>query len=90
VTRADAEARMYIFEVQGGWEYEQALDVCPASFFFRVGYEVQRWDIDGLPTGGAGFGGTIGQITTNSFASADARKAGMVVEGITLGTGLTW
>ena len=90
VTRADADARMYIFELQGGWEYEQSLAFCPANFFFRVGYELQRWDIDGLPTGGAGFGGTIGEITTNSFASADARKAGLVVEGVTLGTGLTW
>ncbi|HEX4412110.1 MAG TPA: hypothetical protein VH107_00690 [Lacipirellulaceae bacterium] len=49
---------------------------------------MQNWDIDGKPTSGVGFGGTIGEITTNSFASAGL--GGMVVQGVTLGTGLRW
>ena len=69
-------------------EFEWALRDMPASFFFRTAYEYQKWDIDGLPTGGAGFGGTIGELTTNSFAAAGL--GGMVLEGISIGTGLTW
>src|SRR4051812_12375861 len=38
--------------------------------------------------GGAGFGGTIGQLTTNNFSSAGS--GGMTLHGVTLGTGLTW
>ncbi|HEX5472250.1 MAG TPA: hypothetical protein VFW73_10200 [Lacipirellulaceae bacterium] len=88
VRRNDAEARLYIFEVQGGLEFEWALEEIPANFFFRTAYEYQRWDIDGLPTGGAGFGGTIGEITTNSFSSANL--GGMNLYGVSIGTGLTW
>ena len=90
VTRNDADARMYIWELQAGVEFEFALQDLPANYFFRVAYEYQNWDIDCPPTGGAGFGGTIGELTTNSFSSANASNAGMVLNGITLGTGLTW
>ena len=38
--------------------------------------------------GGAGFGGTIGELTTNSFASAGIGGAHLV--GLSLGTGFTW
>jgi hypothetical protein len=38
--------------------------------------------------GGAGFGGTIDEITTNSFASANHGDAELV--GFTVGTGFTW
>jgi hypothetical protein len=88
VTRNHAVAEMSIYELQAGLEFEWALRDIPANFFFRTAYEYQKWDIDGLPTGGAGFGGTIGEITTNSFASAGL--GGMVLEGISIGTGLTW
>jgi hypothetical protein len=88
VTRNHADAEMSIYELQAGLEFEWALREIPANFFFRTAYEYQKWDIDGLPTGGAGFGGTIGELTTNSFASAGL--GGMVLEGITIGTGLTW
>lgn len=88
VRRNDADARLYIFELQGGVEFEWALKDIPANFFFRTAYEFQKWDIDGPPTGGAGFGGTIGELTTNSFASAGL--GGMTLQGVSVGTGLTW
>jgi hypothetical protein len=88
VTRNHADAELSIFELQAGFEFEWALRNIPANFFFRTAYEVQEWDIDGLPTGGAGFGGTIGELTTNSFARAGL--GGMTLHGISIGTGLTW
>jgi hypothetical protein len=88
VARNGAEAVMGIFETQLGLELECPLQDVPANFFFRVAYEYQNWDIDGPPTGGAGFGGTIGELTTNSFARAGL--GGMVLHGISIGTGLTW
>ena len=38
--------------------------------FARLAYERMDWTLKGPPTGGAGFGGTIGDLTTNSFSSA--------------------
>jgi hypothetical protein len=88
VRRNNSDARLYIYELETGAEFEYPLAQIPATFFFRASYEMQNWDIDGKPTGGAGFGGTIGDLTTNSFASAGL--GGMIVQGVTLGTGLTW
>jgi hypothetical protein len=55
--------------------------------FFRTTFEYQNWSIHGLPTGGAGFGGTIGELTTNSFASAGIGRANLV--GLSLARGST-
>ena len=57
--------------------------------FFRTAFEYQHWNINGLPTGGAGFGGTIGNLTTNSFASANARGDAQLY-GVSIATGFTW
>jgi hypothetical protein len=65
--------------------YRDPLTQIPATFFFRTSHELQNWDIDGKPTGGAGFGGTIGEKTNNSFASAGI--GGMILQGVSLGTG---
>lgn len=88
VTRNGSPATLDIIEFQVGLQFECPVQFMPASFFFRTAYEYQKWDIDGRPTGGAGFGGTIGEITTNSFASAGL--GGMTLHGISIGTGLTW
>jgi hypothetical protein len=88
VRRNGADGRLYIYELETGAEFQYRLAQIPATFFFRTAYEMQNWDIDGKPTGGAGFGGTIGEITTNSFASAGL--GGMIVQGVTVGTGLMW
>jgi hypothetical protein len=88
VTRADADAELDIFEYQVGMQVDAALQRIPVNAFFRVAFEYQNWDIDAPPTGGAGFGGTIGEITTNSFASAGIGHA--YLYGIALATGFTY
>jgi hypothetical protein len=88
VRRNDADATMTIAEFQAGLEFNWPLQAVPANFFFRTAYEYQHWNLDGPPTGGAGFGGTIGELTTNSFASAGLGS--MILSGFSIGTGLTW
>lgn len=88
VRRNTANSELYMEEIQVGLEWNYALSSLPAMFFVRGGYEFQNWDISGPPTGGAGFGGTIGEITTNSFASAGLGS--MQLNGISFATGLTW
>ena len=88
VTRADADAELDIWEYQVGLQMDFPLRFVPANAFFRTALEYQKWDVDGPPTGGAGFGGTIGELTTNSFASAGIGGANLV--GLALGAGFTW
>jgi len=88
VTRSNAKADLQIAEIQVGLEWNHALECVPANFFCRTAYEYQFWDINGLPTGGAGFGGTIGELTTNSFSSAGLGD--MCLNGFSIATGLTW
>jgi hypothetical protein len=88
VTRADADAELDIFEYQTGLQVDAALKRIPVNAFFRVAFEYQNWDIDAPPTGGAGFGGTIGEVTTNSFASAGIGHAWLY--GVSLATGFTY
>jgi hypothetical protein len=88
VTRANADAELDIFEYQVGLQLDFQLERFPANAFFRAAFEYQNWDVDAPPTGGAGFGGTIGEITTNSFASAGIGHA--YLKGLVIGTGFTW
>lgn len=75
-------------ELQAGFQYERPIYDSPLNFFFRAGVEYQHWVAEGPPVGGVGFGGTIGDLTTNSFASADLGSAQLL--GVTFATGLTW
>ena len=88
VTRANADAEVDIWEYQVGLQLDVPLKNIPANAFFRTAFEYQNWDIDAPPTGGAGFGGTIGELTTNSFASAGIGHANLV--GLAVGCGFTW
>lgn len=88
VTRANADATTNIAEMQIGVQWDFELRCIPASAFFRTGFECQYWKLNGPPTGGAGFGGTIGELTTNSFASADLGEARLF--GAMFGCGLNW
>jgi hypothetical protein len=88
VTRNNADSDLYMFETQLGIEWNYGLRCLPANYFFRTAYEYQDWNIVGPPTGGAGFGGTIGELTTNSFSSAGLGD--MQLHGIAFATGLTW
>ena len=88
VTRNNADSNLVILEAQLGLQVEFAFRDFPATAFFRVAFEYQDWDINGPPTGGAGFGGTIGTLTTNSFASAglgDTELEGAAVATASLG-----
>ncbi len=88
VTRNNAESSLQIGEFQTGLECNVALRCVPANAFFRTAFEYQYWNIKGPPTGGAGFGGTSGDLTTNSFASAGLGD--LKLYGLAIGTGLTW
>jgi hypothetical protein len=88
VTRHRADGELDMFEYQAGLQFDFALRRLPVNAFFRAAFEYQNWDIDAPPTGGAGFGGTIGEITTNSFASAGIGAAHLY--GLALATGFTW
>jgi hypothetical protein len=88
VRRNGADSDMTIGELQAGVQLEFALRRLPANAFFRAAYEYQNWDIDGPPTGGAGFGGTIGTLTTNSFSTAGL--GGLELHGLSLASGFTW
>jgi hypothetical protein len=77
-----------IVETQLGVQWEHQLREIPATFFFRTAFEYQSWMMNGPPTGGAGFGGTIGELTTNSFSSAGL--GGAELYGVSIATGLTW
>ena len=88
VTRNNAESDLVILEASAGVQFEFELQDLPATAFFRVGGEYQDWDINGPPTGGAGFGGTIGDLTTNSFSSAGLGDTELV--GGSAAVGFTW
>ncbi len=88
VTRNNAEGELAISELQVGVQWERQLKCIPATAFFRTAFEYQYWRLNMPPIGGAGFGGTLGDIQINSFASAAEGKAELY--GLALGAGLTW
>jgi hypothetical protein len=88
VTRSNAPATLSIAELQAGVQFDVELRRVPANAFFRAALEYQHWTIDGLPTGGAGFGGTINNVTVNSFSSAGLGDTQLV--GVSFGAGIMW
>jgi len=88
VRRDGSSAHATISELQAGVQADYPLAFMPASAFIRTTFEYQNWAIHGRPTGGAGFGGTIGELTTNSFASAGLGDAHLL--GVSLAVGLNW
>jgi len=89
VRRNNAEASATIAEFQAGLQVEQELQYIPAVAFFRAAFEYQYWNINALNVGGAGFGGTIGDLTTNSFSRINGDPS-VKMMGLALATGLTW
>jgi hypothetical protein len=69
VTRNDADATGKLDTLEYGLQYDFSPGARTSSFV-SVTYTDTSLKIRGLPTGGAGFGGTIGTLTTNSFAQA--------------------
>jgi hypothetical protein len=88
VSRNESPATATIGEFQTGLQLDYPLAVIPASAFLRTSFEYQNWIIHGKPTGGVGFGGTIGEITTNSFASGGLGRANLA--GVSIATGINW
>jgi hypothetical protein len=73
VSRNNSEATGKRQDMELGLQY----DFAPAarfSSFVRVSYTQTELKIRGRATGGAGFGGTIGDLTTNSFSTAGMRS----------------
>ena len=56
--------------------------------FARLSYERIEWTLDGPPTGGAGFGGTINELPTNGFASGGL--GGVKLDGWSLSLGVAF
>lgn len=90
VRRNDADATLVILETQVGIQWDFPLYGWPATAFFRTAFEYQYWDLGILPTGGAGFGGTIGELTTNSFSTAPREPVNAHLCGVSIAAGYTW
>ncbi|MBQ3333869.1 MAG: outer membrane beta-barrel protein [Thermoguttaceae bacterium] len=65
VTRTFAPENLIGTTIGGGFEYKATDDLSVRGEYLRDTY---TWSH--LPIGGAGFGGTIGNVTTNGFAAA--------------------
>ena len=84
----DIPSSMGILEAQVGVQYEFRLMDMPYNCFVRCAFEGQYWNVNNKRGGGAGFGGTIGEITTNSFSSFGPGRS--TLGGLSLATGFTW
>jgi hypothetical protein len=89
VRRNGADANATIAEFQAGLQAEFELKYLPAAAFFRAAFEYQYWNVDARNVGGAGFGGTINDLTTNSFSRVNGDPS-IKMLGLALATGLTW
>ncbi len=69
VTRNDAKATGKREDLELGLQYDFTRS-SRINSFVRVSWTQSDLKISGRRTGGAGFGGTIGTLTTNSFATA--------------------
>jgi hypothetical protein len=78
VTRADGKATGKLHDMEFGLQYDFSATVRTSSFV-RVTYTRKELKIRGLRTGGAGFGGTINDLTINSSAIAGMSPPGLTV-----------
>jgi hypothetical protein len=86
VTRNDADAKADIHDQEYGLQYD--FGGASVSSFVSVTYTMTKLKLNGPPTGGAGFGGTIGDLTTNSFSSASAEDSSGKWKGIAFTVGV--
>ncbi|QDU29778.1 hypothetical protein ETAA8_48930 [Anatilimnocola aggregata] len=84
----NAPGTLDIIETQLGLQYEFQVVELPINCFFRTSFEFQRWNMAGPAPTPTGFGGTIGELTTNSNAAGGPGGATLV--GLSLATGFTW
>jgi hypothetical protein len=81
VTRNGASSKGLIHDQEYGLQYE----FNRGQSFARLSWMEKSLEIDGPPTGGAGFGGTIGDLTTNSFSAAGLGEGKVNGTFLTLG-----
>lgn len=86
VTRDNARSSADIEDAEYGLQYDFEMTKSRYKSFVRLSYLKQKWELDGPPTGGAGFGGTIGELTTNAFAAAGLGNAEL--KGASLAVGV--
>jgi hypothetical protein len=85
VTRNNAKAEARIRDYEYGLQFDFNPSQDGVQSFLRLSYMETRWKLNGLPTGGAGFGGTIADLTTNSFSSAGLGKGTLKGYGVAVG-----
>lgn len=68
VTRSGMAERIYGYSIGGGVEVKTG-----GGFSVRAEYLFDKYKSHEIAVGGAGFGGTIGELTTNSFVSPGNR-----------------
>lgn len=68
VTRSNMAETIYGYSIGGGVEVKTG-----GGFSLRAEYLYDRYKSHDIAVGGAGFGGTIGELTTNSFSSPGNR-----------------
>lgn len=88
--RRDNERRteMFIGETRYGLQADFGAPGARFKSFARLTYERMNWELDGPPTGGAGFGGTLNDLTTNGFTTAGL--GGVEMEGWSLSVGMAF
>lgn len=70
VTRNNAIASLKTKDYEYGVQFKFGSKESKIRSYARVAYQKMTWDLTGPPTGGAGFGGTINDLTVNSFSTA--------------------
>jgi hypothetical protein len=70
VRRNNDDTELDITEARYGIQADFGAPGARFRSFARLTYETMEWELDGPPTGGAGFAGTIGTLTTNGFSTA--------------------
>lgn len=78
-----------IGEVQVGMQYDRQLVFCPASFFFRVGFEGQNWN-NGTNNAFAFANSHTTFAGRPSTSTASAGHIDLTLYGLALATGLNW
>ncbi|MFN3714876.1 MAG: hypothetical protein ACK4SX_14565 [Alcanivoracaceae bacterium] len=85
VTRNNARAESIIQDYEYGLQFDFIPSEDGVQSFVRLSYLETRWELNGLPTGSSGFGGTIGNLTADSFANAGLGKATLRGYGAAVG-----
>lgn len=75
VTRNNADAEAKTRDHEYGVQIDINLPSARVHSLVRLSYLKTEWTLEGRPTGGAGFGGTIASLTTNSFSRAGLGRA---------------